>query len=128
MYEHYERDLEKAQAALITRRETAAEAGLSAYEGVQELNFGGYFGLNTEYGAEEGPAWTKYGLAVEKLEMAESKLKVAESDNLGDTVERVTWIRLFHEEAEAAQIRLNAVPEYRFEDWDTGGNTTSKKE
>ncbi|KAK4964347.1 hypothetical protein LTR28_003821, partial [Elasticomyces elasticus] len=120
-YEALQRDLEEAQMALTSRRKVLAEAGLSTYEGVQELDFGCYVGLNMEHGREEGPARDKEMLAKRKLELAESRLKAAESDDLGDTVERGTWIRWFQEQAETAQIRLNAIPEYCKEDWLPGG-------
>jgi len=117
----YEKDLEKAQSALFSRRKACAEAGISAFERTQELGFGGYFGLSMEFGGEEGPAWKKRILAERKVKLAESRLKAADSDDLGEIVERDTWIRRFEEHVEAAQVRLDAVPEYRQEDWSLGG-------
>lgn len=51
----------------------------------------------------------------------ESRLKAAESDDLGERIARAAWIRFFQEQVEAAQIRLAAVPKYRKEDWLLGG-------
>lgn len=70
---------------------------------------------------ENNDAWDKWLSADRKLELAESTLKAAESDDLGDRIGRAAWIRFFQEQIEAAQIRLTAVPKYRKEDWLLGG-------
>ena len=119
--EYYERDLEKAQSALTSRRNALVEAGFSAYEEIQELEIGGFIGLNREYGAEEGPAIDRRIWAKEKLELAESRLEAAESVDLGEMVKRHIWIRWFQEQVDAARTRLDAVPAYRGGDYLSGG-------
>lgn len=84
-----------------------AEAGLSAFEGVQEFDFGKYYSLAIEWDGKEAKAENKKKLAERKLKLAEKRLKAAESDDLGERVERATWIRLFLKEAESAQMRLD---------------------
>lgn len=77
--------------------------------------------MSAERSKENSDAWDKWLSADRKLELAESRLKAAESDDLGDRIGRAAWIRFFQEQIEAAQIRLAAVPKYRKEDWLLGG-------
>lgn len=116
-YELLETDLENAKAALVARRKAVAEAGLTAYEGAQDLDFGGFFKLSLKYGGEEGPSLDRCISARRKLELAESRLEAAKSGNLKDIVEKGRWIRSFQEQVDAAQAQLDAVPKYREEDW-----------
>lgn len=106
-YERFEQDLKETQARLVSRREALAEAGISAFEGIQELEFANYYSLAIECGREEAKAKKKMKSAELKLRLAEKRLKAAESDDLGERVERVTWIGLFLKEVESAQMRLD---------------------
>jgi len=106
-YERLEKDLEETQERLASRRKTLAEAGLSAFEGIQELEFASYYSLAIECGGEEAKAENKKKLAERKLRLAEKRLKAAQSDDLGERVERATWVRLFLREVESAQLRLD---------------------
>lgn len=106
-YERFEQDLKETQARLVSRREVLAEAGLSAFEGIQELEFASYYSLAIECGREEARADKKKKSAEQKLRLAEKRLKAAESDDLGERVERATWIGLFLKEVESAQMRLD---------------------
>ena len=105
-YERLEKDLEETQARLASRRKVLAGAGLSAFEGIQELDFAKYYSLAIERGSEEGKAEDKQELAERKLRLAEKRLKAAESDDLGERVERANWVRLFLKEVESAQTQL----------------------
>ena len=106
-YEGSEQDLKETQARLVSRREALAKAGIPALEGIQELEFASYYSLAIECGHEEARAENKKKLAERKLRLAERRLKAAESDDLGERVERATWIGLFLKEVESAQMRLN---------------------
>lgn len=106
-YERYEKDLETAQAQLESRQKALAAAGVPGFEGVHELdNFATYYGLAVKQGDEEFAAQSKRDLAERELQLAEKRLKAAQSDDLGETVERATWIGLFLKEAQSTQMRL----------------------
>lgn len=77
--------------------------------------------MSTELSKEKSDAWDEWLSAGRKLGLAESRLKAAESDDLGERTGRAAWIQFFQEQIEAAQIRLAAVPKYRKEDFLLGG-------
>lgn len=106
-YERFEQDLKETQARLASRREALAEAGISAFKGIQELEFANYYSLAIECGREEAKARKKMKSAERKLRLAGKRLKAAESDDLGERVQRATWIGLFLKEVESAQMRLD---------------------
>ena len=106
-YERLRKDYKEAEARLVSRRKALEEAGISAFEGIQELEFGSYYSLAIKCSGEEGKAKKKEKLAERKLRLAEKRLKAAESDNLGERVERAAWVRLFLKEVESAQMRLD---------------------
>ncbi|MCJ1382857.1 hypothetical protein MMC17_005970 [Xylographa soralifera] len=107
VYEGFEKDLKETQERLASRRKILAEAGLPAFEGIQELEFAKYYGLAMEYDGKEAKAEKKEKLAEGRLRLVEKKLKVAESDDLGETVERATWMGLFLKEVEYVQTQLD---------------------
>jgi len=84
-----------------------AKAGISTFEGIQELEFASYYSLAIECGREEAKVESKEELAERKLRLAEKRLKAAESDDLGERVERATWVALFLKEVESTQPRLD---------------------
>lgn len=83
-YEHFEQDLKETQTRLASRREALAEAGILAFEGIQELEFANYYSLAIECGREEAKAEEKMKSAQQRLRLAEKRLKAAESDDLGE--------------------------------------------
>ncbi|KAI9826028.1 MAG: hypothetical protein M1826_006826 [Phylliscum demangeonii] len=117
----YEKDREKAQSGLIIRRKTLAEAGLSAFEGTEDLDFGTFYGLSAEYSTEIDEARNEERSAERNLKLAEIRLRTATSDDLGERVERLAWIQRFEDQLETAQMLLDAVPIYREDDWRPGG-------
>ena len=106
-YERFEQDLKETQTRLASRRKALAEAGIPAFEGIQELEFANYYSLAIECGREEGKAERKMKSTEQKLRLAEKRLKIAESDDLRERVERAIWIGLFLKEVESAQMRLD---------------------
>ena len=108
-YERWEKDLEEVQEGLVSRRQAMAQAGISVFEGNQELDFANYLELNIKCSGDEAKAKCQKGLAQRKLRFAEQKLQAAESDDLGERVERAMWDRLFLKEVESAQIRLEGL-------------------
>ena len=107
IYEGLQKDFEEAQERLASRRKALAEAGISAFEEVQKLEFASYYSLILESSSEEGGAEKKVKSAERQLRLAETRLKAAESDDLGESVERATWVRLFRNEVESAQMRMD---------------------
>ena len=105
--ERLEKEYKEDEARLVSRRKALAEAGVSALEEIQELEFGSYYSLAVKCSGEEGRAEKKEESAERKLRLAEKRLKAAESDELGERVERATWVRLFLKEVESAQMRLD---------------------
>lgn len=89
-YERFEQDLKETQVRLISRREALAEAGILAFEGIQELEFANYYSLAIECGREKAKAERKKKSVEQKLRLAEKRLKAAESNNLGERVKRAT--------------------------------------
>ena len=106
-YENLEKDLTETQAQLMFRRKALAEAGFSAFEEFQELEFGHYYGLAVKHSSEEGKAKKKENLAERKLKLVEERLKTAESDDLGEMVGRATWEERFLKEVESAKMRVD---------------------
>ncbi|KAL9025040.1 MAG: hypothetical protein Q9196_006068, partial [Gyalolechia fulgens] len=107
LYDFLEKDFKKAVEELASCRKALAEAGISAFEGVQELAFASEYSLTIEYNKEKSRAQKKMELAERRLRLAEKRLEVTGSDNLGESVERATWVKLFLKEVEIAQMRLD---------------------
>ena len=63
-------------------RKELADAGLSAYEKIQELEFDIFYAMSAERSKEKSDAWDKWLSADRKPELAESRLKAAESEEL----------------------------------------------
>lgn len=70
-YERLEKDLEGTQERLESRRKILAEAGIPAFEGIQELEFASYYSLALKCSGEEGKAKNEEELAERKLRLAE---------------------------------------------------------
>ena len=107
--ESMERDLAEAQAQLASKRKPLVEAGLSAFEEFTDFEFNVWYDLAVKNSSEEGKAEEQKNLAKRKLRLAEERLKTAESDDLGERVERVTWEGLFLKEVESAKMRVNSL-------------------
>lgn len=106
-YEDLERRLKGAQEELVSRRKKLAEEGYPAFEEIEELEFGEYFGMNFEWDIKEGEARKKQELAERKLTIAKKRLEVARSEELGERVERDRWIGWFKKEMESRRRALN---------------------
>ncbi|KAI4085797.1 MAG: hypothetical protein L6R37_008468, partial [Teloschistes peruensis] len=106
-YEGLQKKFKEAQERLASCRKALAEAGVSAFEDIQELEFASDYSLTLENSSEEDRAEEKVELAERKLRLAEKRLQAAGSDELGESVERATWVRLFLKEVESAQARMD---------------------
>lgn len=84
----------------------------SAFEGVQEIEFASYYSLIIECNKEEARAEEKEKLAERKLRSAEKGSKAAGSDDLGESVERATCVKLFPKEVEFAQMQSTEYSAY----------------
>ncbi|KAI4225864.1 MAG: hypothetical protein L6R40_008341 [Gallowayella cf. fulva] len=106
-YDGLQKEFKEDQELLASRRKALAEAGISAFEEVQEFEFASYYTLILESSNEEAGAEKKVESAERKLRLAEKRLKAAGSDDLGESVERATWVKLFRKELESAQMRMD---------------------
>lgn len=110
-YEDLEKDFNEAQVQLESRQKALAEAGISGFEGVHNPdNFGVFSTEKIEYEREERAAREKWKSARQKLRLAEQRLNAAQSADLGETVERATWIQLFSRKVKSAQTWLDQLP------------------
>ncbi len=73
-YKRLQKDFEEALVRLAFRRQALAEAGISALEGIRELEFANYYSLAIECGREEAKAKNKEKLAERHLSLAERRL------------------------------------------------------
>ena len=106
-YERLEKDLEQTQARLTSRRKALADAGLSAFEGIQEFEFAEYCSLADRWCCKVARTEGYKEAAGRKLTLAEKRMKIAESVDLGERFERASWIGIFLKEVESAQMRLD---------------------
>lgn len=106
-YERLEKDLEETQARLTSRRKALADAGLSAFEGIQELEFAEYCSLVDRWCCKVARNEGYKEVAGRKLTLAEKRIKIAESADLGERFERASWIGLFLKEVGSAQMQLD---------------------
>ena len=106
-YERFEERLQKVQEKLVFRRKALAEEGFSAFEEIEGLEFGKFFGMNLEWGDKEGEAKEKEQLAERKLRMVKTRSKAAQSEELGEKVERDRWIEWFVKEVESQRTTVD---------------------
>jgi hypothetical protein len=122
--ENLQKELEEAHQKRESTQKALEDAGLPGFEGIfKEGNISNNLSLSFEQSDEDSKAFRKMMSAQRELDLAKKRLKTAQSDHFGETVEMATWIRFFLEEADAARVRLSKIPksEYRVEDWDRGG-------
>ena len=109
--EDFEKSIERAHQKVESTQKALEEAGLPGYEGVFDpTSFANHYGLCVESNNEETRALRKRIMVERDLKLAEKRLKVAQSDDLGDTVERAVWIGLFLKDVHSARITLDEVP------------------
>jgi hypothetical protein len=76
-------------------------------------NFGNNYSLSLEQGREDSEVWERRILEERQVKLAEKRLRAAQSEFQGETVERAAWIRLAQqdvESAQSAQMRLDKIP------------------
>lgn len=86
-YEGLEEGLKEAQERLTSKRRTLAEEGYSAFEEIEDIEFGKSFGMTRDWGSKDGKAKTKQELAERKLSVAKTRLEAANSEELGEMIE-----------------------------------------
>ncbi|KAL9028904.1 MAG: hypothetical protein Q9180_007098, partial [Flavoplaca navasiana] len=114
-YQHYklgesenmEKRLEKYQEDLASERKALAELGCSAFEDIEGLEFGKYYGMAIEWSAKEAKAEDKEEMAGRKLRMAKKRSEAAQLEELGERVERDRWIGWFTKEVELQRTQLD---------------------
>ena len=106
-YEALKIRLKEVQEELASRRKLLAEAGYSAWEEIEELEFGQYLGMTFEWREKHAKAEGNKELAERKFSMAKKRLEAAQSQELGEKVERDRWIDVFVEELESQRTRLD---------------------
>ena len=125
--EGFEQSIERAHQKMDSTHKALEEAGLRDYVGIFDPNsFANHCALCIESGNEESKALTNRMLRGGDLKLAQMRLEVAQSDDLGDMVERAAWIGLFLKDVRSAQIRLDEVPPIsvcRLENWHEEGKS-----
>ncbi|KAL9123851.1 MAG: hypothetical protein Q9217_006760, partial [Psora testacea] len=106
-YEGLKKKLKKCQEELASERKALAESGYSAFEEIEGLEFGKYYSMALEWSEKEGEAEEKEKLAERKLRMAKKRSEAAQSEELGERVERDRWIGWFTKEVELQRTRLD---------------------
>ncbi|KAL9028026.1 MAG: hypothetical protein Q9180_007237, partial [Flavoplaca navasiana] len=106
-YESMEKRLEKYQKELASERKALAESAYSAFEQIEGLEFGNYYGMAIEWSAKEGKAEEKEEIAGRKLRMAKKRFEAAQMEELGERVERDRWIGWFTKEVKLQRTRLD---------------------
>ncbi|KAI9844978.1 MAG: hypothetical protein M1837_005122 [Sclerophora amabilis] len=122
--ETFEKKIEGAHREVESAQKALEEAGLPGFPGsFDPNNFSDRCAMCTESNQEESMAVGRRVTAERELALAQKRLKVAQSDQLGEEVERAAWIRLFLEDVQSSQIRLDGVPNsgYRFDEWHQEG-------
>ena len=80
--------LKNVQEGLPSKRRELAEEGYPAFEEIEELQFGTFFGMNLEWGRKVEEAKRKQKQMERKLSVAQTRLEVAQLQELGEKVER----------------------------------------
>ncbi|KAL9100367.1 MAG: hypothetical protein Q9163_004249 [Psora crenata] len=106
-YEHLQRSLKESQEELASYRKALAEEGFSAFEEIEGLEFGKYYSITLDWSSKEAKAKEKEELAERKLRIAKKRLEAAHSEELGEKVERVSWIGWFVKEVESQRTRVD---------------------
>ncbi|KAL8650292.1 MAG: hypothetical protein Q9210_003911 [Variospora velana] len=106
-YESMEKNLEKYQEELASERKALADLGYSAFEEIEGLEHGKYYGMALEWSEKEGKAERKKELAERKLRMAKERSEAAQLEELGERIERDRWIGWFKKEVESQRTRLD---------------------
>ncbi|MDI1488802.1 MAG: hypothetical protein OHK93_008078 [Ramalina farinacea] len=106
-YERLKKKLKETKERLAFRRKALAELGFSTFEEIEELGFGKYYGMALEWSSREAEVEEKEKVAERKLRLAKKRSEAAQSGELGETVERDTWIGLFRKELESGRTRLD---------------------
>lgn len=81
-YEDFEQNLKEAQESLVSRRKALTKEGFSAFEEIEERQFGKYYGMHLEWSSKEGKAKKEQQLAERKLRMAKKRLEIAHSKGI----------------------------------------------
>ncbi|KAL8744022.1 MAG: hypothetical protein Q9190_003690 [Brigantiaea leucoxantha] len=105
IYERLQKDFKEAQELLASGWKALAEAKISEFKVFREPEFARYKRLAWQYSGEERDAKAELGPAERKLRLAETMLQAAGSDDLGESVERASWVELFRKELKSAQMR-----------------------
>lgn len=106
-YQGLEKKLEKYQERLASRRKALADLGYSAFEEIEGLSTGKYYGMALDWSEKEGKAKRKKELAERILRMAKERSEAAQLEELGERVERSRWIGWFTKEVESQRTRLD---------------------
>lgn len=106
-YESLEKKLDKHEERLAYERKALAELCCSAFEDIEGLEFGKYYGMAIEWSEKEAKAEEKEEIAGRKLRMAKKRFEAAQLEELGERVERDSWIGWFTKEVELQRTRLD---------------------
>ncbi|KAI4196204.1 MAG: hypothetical protein LQ350_006697 [Teloschistes chrysophthalmus] len=125
-HEWSEQKLKEIREKLASARKALTEEGYSAFEKIEELDFGEHEDMMGEWAQKHRIAKEQLYLAERKLEIAKHRLEAAQSEELGERVERDRWIGWFEKEVGSQRTRLDELqrlldkltPEYELiSDW-----------
>ncbi len=105
--ERLEESLKKSQERLASNRKALAEEGYSAFEEIEDMEFGQYYSMNLDWHEREAKAKKKEELAERKLKIAKTRLGAAQSEEIGESVERDQWIGWFVKEVESQRTKVD---------------------
>ena len=106
-YERLEESLKKSQERLTSNRKALTEEGYSAFEEIEDMEFGQYYSMNRDWHEKEAKAKKKEELAERKLKIAKIRLRATQSEEIGENVQRNQWIDWFVKEAESQRTRVD---------------------
>lgn len=106
-YEKLKESLKKSQERLAANRKALAEDGYSAFEEIEDMEFGQYYGMNLEWHEKEAKAKKQEELAERKLKIAKARMEAAQSEEIGDSIGRDQWIGWFVKKVESQRARAN---------------------
>lgn len=103
--EGIQKELQGYQERLDAAQKRLDDAGIPRFE-YNSGNFGTVYALCVRQGNEKQKAWEHGRLVEKELNLAEKRLKAAQSEDFGETVRGIDWINLFVKEIQPARARL----------------------
>ena len=104
-YEILEKGLKESQEELASYRKALAEEGYSAFEEIENIEFGKYYGMTLDWGSKKAKAKTKWELAERKLRVAKARSDAVQLEQ-SEEIERDRWIGWFEKELISRRTKM----------------------